>query len=300
MRSVTRQLVSALRWFGSLGLIHGDLKVSTNVPPLFRSDRGNEGVRRKLQSTHSACQCLPQGASQRGPIACPSDPSLPDPDPRQPENIMLRPRSSRKVAIIDFGTSCFADATVLTYLQSRFYRSPEIILGVPYDAQVDMWSLGCVLAELYTGQPLFCGACEKQQIASYVATLGRPPPSLLRRGKRSELYFDGQGQPHSMVAARGVVRPPGTHRLEHRLPGAPPEFVQFVRRCLEWDPKTRLKAADALSCKWLRRGKLSMTANDAKQQQPRVLESQGRRAQNPSATRHTHSKRAFSSWQARE
>lgn len=40
---------------------------------------------------------------------------------------------------------------VYTYIQSRFYRSPEVILGLPYDVAIDMWSLGCILAELYTG-----------------------------------------------------------------------------------------------------------------------------------------------------
>ena len=38
-----------------------------------------------------------------------------------------------------------------TYIQSRFYRSPEVILGLPYDEAIDMWSFGCILAELYTG-----------------------------------------------------------------------------------------------------------------------------------------------------
>ncbi len=44
-----------------------------------------------------------------------------------------------------------------TYIQSRFYRSPEVILGLPYEMAIDMWSLGCILAELLTGCPLFPG-----------------------------------------------------------------------------------------------------------------------------------------------
>lgn len=44
-----------------------------------------------------------------------------------------------------------------TYIQSRFYRAPEVILGLPYGGPIDMWSLACVLAELCTGTPLFPG-----------------------------------------------------------------------------------------------------------------------------------------------
>lgn len=59
--------------------------------------------------------------------------------------------------LIDFGSSCYEDERVYTYIQSRFYRAPEVILGMPYDAAIDMWSFGCIMAELLTGQPLFPG-----------------------------------------------------------------------------------------------------------------------------------------------
>ena len=59
--------------------------------------------------------------------------------------------------MIDFGSSCFEDETRYTYIQSRFYRAPEVILGLPYGTPIDMWSLGCILAELYTGCPIFPG-----------------------------------------------------------------------------------------------------------------------------------------------
>lgn len=46
------------------------------------------------------------------------------------------------------------------YIQSRFYRSPEVLLGIPYDLPIDMWSLGCILVEMHTGEPLFSGKDE--------------------------------------------------------------------------------------------------------------------------------------------
>lgn len=82
----------------------------------------------------------------------------------KPENILLRHPSKSAITVIDFGSSCFEDEKVYTYIQSRFYRSPEVMLGVPYNAAIDMWSLGCILAELYTGYPLFPGENEQEQV----------------------------------------------------------------------------------------------------------------------------------------
>jgi len=62
-----------------------------------------------------------------------------------------------KLKVVDFGSGCLVDEQVYTYVQSRFYRSPEVILRIPYNEKVDIWSLGCILAELYTGEPLFPG-----------------------------------------------------------------------------------------------------------------------------------------------
>lgn len=53
---------------------------------------------------------------------------------------------------------------IYQYIQSRFYRSPEVLLGIAYDMAIDMWSLGCILVEMHTGEPLFSGANEVSDI----------------------------------------------------------------------------------------------------------------------------------------
>ncbi|TSS60392.1 Dual specificity tyrosine-phosphorylation-regulated kinase 4 [Bagarius yarrelli] len=83
----------------------------------------------------------------------------------KPENILLSQRGHGNIKVVDFGSSCYEQQRVYTYIQSRFYRSPEVILGHPYSMAIDMWSLGCILAELYTGYPLFPGESEAEQIA---------------------------------------------------------------------------------------------------------------------------------------
>ena len=57
--------------------------------------------------------------------------------------------------MIDFGSSCFTTDQLSSYVQSRSYRGPEVILGLPYGQKVDVWSLGCILAELLSGYVLF-------------------------------------------------------------------------------------------------------------------------------------------------
>lgn len=70
-----------------------------------------------------------------------------------------------RVKVIDFGSASHVSKTVCnTYLQSRYYRAPEIILGLPFCEAIDMWSLGCVVAELFLGWPLYPGSSEYDQI----------------------------------------------------------------------------------------------------------------------------------------
>lgn len=73
----------------------------------------------------------------------------------KPENVMLREKGRVGVKLIDFGNACFANKKMFKYVQSRFYRSPEVVMELPYSPQVDVWSLACVLYEIHMGEPLF-------------------------------------------------------------------------------------------------------------------------------------------------
>lgn len=80
----------------------------------------------------------------------------------KPENILLASPSQGggslgQLKLIDFGSACFEGRTFFSYIQSRFYRSPEVLLGLSYNGAIDMWSFGCVAAELFLGLPLFPG-----------------------------------------------------------------------------------------------------------------------------------------------
>ncbi|KAF2748008.1 kinase-like protein [Sporormia fimetaria CBS 119925] len=107
----------------------------------------------------------------------------------KPENILLKNLESPIIKIIDFGSACDERQTVYTYIQSRFYRSPEVLLGLPYSAAIDMWSLGCIVVELFLGLPLFPGSSEYNQVARITEMLGLPPMWMLEMGKQSGEFF---------------------------------------------------------------------------------------------------------------
>ena len=88
----------------------------------------------------------------------------------KPENVLLCRLTSADIKVIDFGSACLQSQTVYSYIQSRFYRSPEVLLGGPYTCAIDMWSLGCILAELFLGLPLFPGSSQYNQVRNALFT----------------------------------------------------------------------------------------------------------------------------------
>ncbi|KAJ5966483.1 hypothetical protein N7481_013197 [Penicillium waksmanii] len=108
----------------------------------------------------------------------------------KPENILLKNLESPIIKVIDFGSACDERQTVYTYIQSRFYRSPEVLLGLPYSSAIDMWSLGCIVVELFLGLPLFPGSSEYNQVTRIVEMLGLPQQWMLDMGKQSGEFFE--------------------------------------------------------------------------------------------------------------
>jgi len=93
------------------------------------------------------------------------------------------------VRVIDFGSACFEGQTIFSYIQSRFYRSPEVLLGLPYDRAIDMWSLGCICAELFLGLPILPGSSEHNQISRILSMLGPIPRFMLKTGRNTKKFF---------------------------------------------------------------------------------------------------------------
>ncbi|XP_067282992.1 dual specificity tyrosine-phosphorylation-regulated kinase 2 isoform X2 [Pseudorasbora parva] len=188
----------------------------------------------------------------------------------KPENILLKQQGRSGIKVIDFGSSCYEHQRVYTYIQSRFYRAPEVILGARYGMPIDMWSLGCILAELLTGYPLLPGEDEGDQLACVIELLGMPSQKLLDSSKRAKNFISSKGYPRyctvttlpdgSVVlnggrSRRGKLRgPPGSRDWVTALKGCDdPLFLDFLKQCLEWDPSLRMTPSQALRHPWLRR-----------------------------------------------
>ncbi|KAH7945363.1 hypothetical protein HPB49_010021 [Dermacentor silvarum] len=192
----------------------------------------------------------------------------------KPENILLCNPKRSAIKIVDFGSSCQLGQRIYQYIQSRFYRSPEVLLGIPYDMAIDMWSLGCILVEMHTGEPLFSGANEVDQMNKIVEVLGLPPKSLLDKAHKARKYFEKLPD-GSFVLKKTKdgkkYRAPGTRRLHEVLgvetggPGgrrlAEPghsvadylKFRDLVLRMLDYDPKGRITPHHALQHSFFRR-----------------------------------------------
>lgn len=97
--------------------------------------------------------------------------------------------AGQKIKLIDFGSACFEGQTAHTYIQSRFYRSPEVLVGLPYDSAIDMWSLGCVAAELFLGLPILPGVHEHDQLCRICEMISKPSDWMLEQGSKSSKYF---------------------------------------------------------------------------------------------------------------
>jgi serine/threonine protein kinase len=196
IQKVARQVLCALKYIHSLGLIHCDLK---------------------------------------------------------PENVLMRSYSRCEVKVIDFGSSCFLTDHLSTYVQSRSYRAPEVILGMPYDQRIDIWSLGCILAELYTGKVLFQNDSVQTLLARLVGIMGQLDRKYLKRGKYSAKYFT-KNYTVLYDKKNGAVEYlyPKKSSLRRRLKTDDALFLDFMTRLLKVNARERPTAEEALEHPFLK------------------------------------------------
>lgn len=171
----------------------------------------------------------------------------------KPENILVKSYSRCEIKIIDLGSSCFQTDHLCSYVQSRSYRAPEVILGLPYDQKIDIWSLGCILAELCTGNVLFQNDSLATLLARVVGILGPIDSEVLDKGRDTYKYFTKNHMLYERNQETDQLEYllPKKTSLSHRLPMGDQGFVEFVGYLLQNNPAKRPTALEALQHPWL-------------------------------------------------
>ncbi|PKA61643.1 Shaggy-related protein kinase theta [Apostasia shenzhenica] len=152
----------------------------------------------------------------------------------KPQNLLVNPQT-HQVKVCDFGSAkmLVPGEPNISYICSRYYRAPELIFGATeYTTAIDMWSVGCVLAELLLGQPLFPGESGVDQLVEIIKILGTPTREEIKcmNPNYTEFKFP-------------QIKAHPWHKIfDKRLP---PEAVDLVSRMLQYSPNLRCKALEA-------------------------------------------------------
>jgi len=170
----------------------------------------------------------------------------------KPSNLLLDEECVCKVADFGLARSLRAlkrgeeSASVLTdYVATRWYRAPEIMLGSTcYTKAVDMWAVGCIVAEMFVGRPLLPGTSTMDQLKKVIEVTGKPTEEDIAamQSKYAKTMIDS-------------ILPAG-HRLAFRsmdaiMSGAPPEAIDMVKNLMTFDPTARLTVEGALAHRWM-------------------------------------------------
>ncbi|XP_013109412.2 SRSF protein kinase 1 [Stomoxys calcitrans] len=163
------------------------------------------------------------------------------------------------VKIADLGNACWVDKHFTEDIQTRQYRSLEVILGAGYDTSADIWSTACMAFELATGDYLFephSGdnySRDEDHIAHIIELLGPIPPHIVFRGAYATHSFNRKGELRNITGLRPWGLVDVLHeKYEWSLDEAE-AFAEFLKPMLQFDPAKRATAAECLKHPWLRR-----------------------------------------------
>ncbi|GAA0138929.1 non-receptor serine/threonine protein kinase [Lithospermum erythrorhizon] len=152
----------------------------------------------------------------------------------KPENLLV---SKDVIKIADFGLAREIDSKppYTEYVSTRWYRAPEVLLQSPiYNAAVDMWAMGAIMAELFSLRPLFPGSCEADEVYKICSVLGTP--------SRAEW---GEGLELASAINYQFPQVAGVH-LSLLIPSASKDAINLITSLCSWDPCKRPTVMEAL------------------------------------------------------
>jgi dual specificity tyrosine-phosphorylation-regulated kinase 2/3/4 len=178
----------------------------------------------------------------------------------KPENVLCTDETKSSVKLIDFGSGCFDGNQRFQYIQSRFYRAPEVVLGMWYGPPMDIWSLALIVVELMTGKPLFPADDELELLAMIAEIFGNPPLAFIAAGRRKGDFFDAR---LNLKAGKGRARRQGSVSFANVISCSDPKLIDFLAKCLAWEPDARLTAEKGLAHPWLHSTEVTISAKPA-------------------------------------
>ena len=170
--------------------------------------------------------------------------------------------------IVDFGNACWVTEHFTDDIQTRQYRSPEVIIGAGYDASADIWSYGCLVFELLTGDILFDPRTrpnatytrDEDHVSLMVEMMGNFDRKFVLTGKQSKAFFNKKGQ----LKEKRKLRPCSVEKLLLTKYSMSPDdaaiVADFLEKCLQLNPADRWKAGQLLTHPWfadVRNGELT-------------------------------------------
>ncbi|XP_078343974.1 uncharacterized protein LOC144629610 [Oculina patagonica] len=164
----------------------------------------------------------------------------------KPENILFEEGEEIKIKVVDFGNAIhWVHREVSLYydefeLQTLLYRAPEVMFGVPFGPEIDMWSLGCILAELYIGKPLFLGRNKNEIMQEVTSVFGPIPRNPFQSGKFFQDLSEFVG--HSPEINQLVLVANLMKKLHNSRNYA---FASFLVGLLQYNPSKRLTPSQA-------------------------------------------------------
>ena len=160
--------------------------------------------------------------------------------------------------IVDLGNACWTHRHFSEDIQTRQYRAPEVLIGIKYDTSADIWSLGCMTFELLTGDLLFDPKAgddydrDEDHLAMFQELLGKIPKKIALEGKYSKTFFDKKGNLKHIKQLKFWPIQDVLMEKYHFPKEEAHAIADFMTPLLDFDPKTRASARDALESDWLK------------------------------------------------
>ena len=157
--------------------------------------------------------------------------------------------------IIDFGSVCISNKIEYTYIQSRFYRAPEVVFELKYGAEIDIWSLACVFFEAYEKRPLFPCRSDTELIEMIKNAIGPPGmmfvvgcPQYTTFSNRNESPSLGDKSKSNQYTNKKILRL-SRKNTDHRSSLG---LNLIISKMLKWRPKDRIDCATILNYDYFR------------------------------------------------